>query len=177
MGITATSLVFAKSLLNVFLCAIMSVILTLPYLIGIISVPDQNTNYLYLAVFFSMLSSAQLGLFISSFSSIFSRNRLQKAALAIPFIMLFQILFSGFVFEHVRIDLSRISISNYAIRTIGSGLRFDNEAFIWDTPVGAFENSIPHAIANLGVLTAFMVFAVIGSIIILNQIDRNGLDE
>ena len=177
MGISAKGLIFAKTFLNIILCAIMSVILTLPYLIGIISVLDQNTSYLYLAVFFTMFTSAQLGLFISSFSSIFSQNRLQKAALAIPFVMLFQILFSGFVFEQVRIDLSSVSISNYAIRTIGSGLRFDSETFIWDTPVGAFENSFPHALLNLGALTTFMIFAIIGSIIILNQIDKQGLDE
>lgn len=173
MGISASSLIFAKTFLLILMCLVMSILLILPYLIGAFGISDQNTLYLFLAVFFTMFTSSQLGLLISAFS----KDSPQRAALSIPFIMLFQILFSGFVFEQVRINIDITTISNYAIRAIGSGMRFDNENFIWDTPPFAFESSLIHAVENLGILVLFSSVAVILSIFILYRIDKLGLDN
>ena len=192
MGISAGALVMAKTLLIILSCAIMGLILTLPYLVGIIDVRGQNSIYLYAAIFFPMFASAQLGLCISAFSSFFRSNRLKKIAFAIPFVMLFQILFSGFVFEQVRIDLlHRISISHYAIRMIGGALRFNVEyyrgaSFLWETPRGALFGrefldtpgiDTGHIVETISVLMIFVVIAGIASIVMLSRVDKQGFDE
>lgn len=193
MGISVGTLVMAKTLLIILACAIMSLILVLPYLVGIISVPGHSSIYLFAAIFFPMFASAQLGLFISSLSSFFRSNRLKKIAFAIPFVMLFQILFSGFVFDGVRIEtLQRISISNYAIRMIGAALRFNVEyyrgtTFIWELPDGQeFGRELfgtdtgidmEHITETFGVLMIFVVLAVVASIVVLSRVDKQGFDE
>ncbi|MCL2362521.1 MAG: ATP-binding cassette domain-containing protein [Defluviitaleaceae bacterium] len=170
MGISARSLILSKGLLIIFLCAVMSGILAFPYLINAYNITNQRPMFLYLAVFATMLSSAQLGLFVSAIS----RNKAQQAALSIPFVMLFQILFSGFVFEDVRVRLDTIAISNYSIRAMGSALNFDNPDFIWDTPHGAFESTWCHIINNVYVIGGFFVLALIVSIAFLYLVDKKG---
>jgi len=198
MGISAGTLVMAKTLLIILSCAIMSLILILPYLVGLINVEGRNLFYFYVAIFFPMFASAQLGLCISSLSSFFRSNRLKKIAFAIPFVMLYQILFSGFVFEQVQIDLlHRISISNYAIRMIGGALRFNVEyyrgtAFIWETPTGRASGhgafglkffdadtgiDIGHIIETMSVLILFAVLAILISVVVLNRVGQKGFDE
>jgi len=118
-----------------------------------------------------MFASAQLGLLVSAVS----RNKPQRAALSIPFVMLFQILFSGFVFEQVRVRIDFIAISNYSIRAMGSAMRFDNEHFIWDTPHGAFNSSLSYIADNLLVMLGFFALALIGTVAFLYVVDREGL--
>ena len=192
MGISAGTLVMAKTLLIILSCAIMSLILILPYLVGIINVRGQNSLYLYAAIFFPMFASAQLGLCISAFSSFFRSNRLKKIAFAIPFVMLYQILFSGFVFEQVRIDLlHRISISHYAIRMIGGAFRFNVEyyrgvSFLWGTPLGELFGrdfldapgiDTGHIVETIAVLMIFVVISTMASIVMLSRVDKQGFDE
>lgn len=170
MGITARSLIVSKTILIIGLCAIMSAILALPYLFNAYRIIDQRTGLLYVSVFFTMLAAAALGLLVSAIS----RNKPQRAALSIPFVMLFQILFSGFVFEQVRINISSISISHYSIRAMGSAMRFDNENFIWDTPHGAFNSAASFITDNLAFMLGFFMLAVVISIVFLYLVDRKG---
>jgi len=185
MTISAFRLVSAKILLIVLLCFIMSAILVAPFFlsdvgIGSFGIFDQRTGHLFLAVFSTMFASALLGLLIST---IWYDNP-QRAALAIPFVMLFQILFSGFVFEQVRVDLSVVTMSNYSIRVIGSGLRFDSDPFVWETPSRVWDvitagEITPHlyAINNLSILALFALLSAALCMIILFSIDKRGSDE
>ncbi|MCL2572076.1 MAG: ATP-binding cassette domain-containing protein [Defluviitaleaceae bacterium] len=171
MGIPATAIIASKTLLILVLCAVMSGILAFPYLVNAYGIYGQRTGLLYVSVFFTMFASAQLGLLVSAIS----RNKPQRAALSIPFVMLFQILFSGFVFEQVRVNLDTIAISNYSIRAMGSALRFDNENFIWDTPHNAFNSTANYITDNLYVLLGFFFLALILAVIFLYVVDRKGL--
>jgi ABC-type transport system involved in multi-copper enzyme maturation permease subunit len=171
MGISVSSIILSKTLLNVFFSAIMSAVLIIPYFTNSYRIEGQNTIYLYFAVFLTMLASAQIGLLLSTLV----RDKAQVAALAIPFVLLYKILFSGFVFDQVQLDNADVfAISNYSIRAIGSALRFDHEHFGWDTPYGVFINSPENALANLGALMAFAAIPLILSIFTLWLIDKKG---
>jgi len=171
MTISASSIILSKTFMIIFFSLIMSAVLIIPYFMNSYRIDGQNTLYLYLAVFFTMLASAQIGLMVSTFV----RDKTQVAALSIPFVMLYKILFSGFVFEQVQLDnADTFAISNYSIRAIGSALRFDHEHFGWDTPYGVFRNTIENAFANLGALAAFVIVSMVAAIFALWLIDKKG---
>jgi len=169
MGISASNIIMSKTLMAIVFCAIMSAVLIIPYFSNSYRIDGQNTLYLYFAVFFTMLASAQIGLMVSTFV----RDKTQVAALTIPFVMLYKILFSGFVFEQVQLDnADTFAISNYSIRAIGSALRFDHEHFGWDPPYGVFNNTLENALENLGALAVFIIISIAASIFVLWLIDK-----
>jgi len=171
MGIHAKSLIGYKIAVITPICLVMSGILTLPYFLDIWSIPEQSPVFLFISIFVVMLTSSAIGLLISTIA----KDRSQNAVIAVPFVMLFQILFSGFIFEQIRVDLLHyISISRYAIRTMGSAVGFDREAIRWDTPALAFENSFSHIFQNLAILIIFFALATIFSIVLLDRFDKKG---
>ena len=176
MGLSSFSLIAAKTVLVLILCGPVSLILILPYILGIFTIADQNTAFLFASVYCTMATAAEIGLFVSSLA----QDKPQRAALMIPFITIFQIVFSGFIFERVQLGLfrlERLTLSFYAIRVLGSGLRFDKEQMFWDTPYGAFIHSREHVFANLSTLAFFFALAGVSSALYLALVDKGRLRQ
>ena len=166
MGVGAASLVCAKVLNIISMCAILSLIFVLPFVLGSFHrIANVHGAYLYFAVFSTMFTSASLGLLISAVA----RENLQRAPFAIPFIMMYQLLFSGFVFEQVRDVLGIFTISRYSIRTIGTALRLSPR-------YGDFvqEPITVHVISNLAILVLFAALALFACWLRLWHIDYRG---
>ena len=181
MGVPVRCIIFSKILHIVALCSVMSLILVIPYILNcyfdFYDIYDQNTLFLYLSIFFTMFAASGLGLLASAAFYRWPQN----ATLSISLVMLFQILFSGFVFDQVRVSLDRIALSNYAIRSIGGALRFDigvrhNNDFIVES--GArFLSTAEHAFQTLGSLTIFLTAFLILSAIIIYLLDSKGVNK
>ena len=171
MGLSPILIITAKTINIIIYCLVISAILIFPYFFNAFNIQDQNLLYLYFGVFFTMLAAAELGLFVSALW----RNKPQIASLFVSIIMLFQILFSGFLFDDAKLEIFGItvSISHYSIRAIGSGLRFD----LLDTGLHrVFEISPGHIRENIGLLAVFFGLSFIGSIVILYYVEIRGKD-
>ena len=170
MSISAEKMIMAKILFLIITCAIMSVILTAPFLFNRFSIDYQHRLYIYLAVFLPMIASAAVGLVCSCVS----RDRPQRAALYIPPIMMFQIFFAGFVFEET--PLRMLTISNFAIRVLGHGLRFDRDYIVLDVPTAIWDSPMPELVTftRIGMLIIFFIVATAISISRLSHIDKHG---
>jgi len=173
MGVSVSNIIISKTLVIIILCAIISAILVLPFERDAFRISGLNIWFLYTAVFLTMVTSSEIGLLMS----VFFRKKPQRATNSIPIIMLFQILFSGFIFEQADVESFRkFTVSSYSIRTIGSALRFDSERFFADVHRGEFENTVSHAIANFKWLILFFILAMLICILFLWLIDNRGWD-
>jgi len=143
MGVPAIGLTLSKMLVVFVGSIVMSLIVAAPYLTNRYDIYGINKPWFYVSVFVTMCVSAGLGLLVSTIT----RNKLQVAALSVPIIVLYQILFSGFIFERISDNFRRFSISLYSIRAVGSTLNFTTDAFT--LPYGDFVNSNAHHTGNL----------------------------
>jgi len=159
MGVSARGLVLSKTLVIVASSVVASFIVIVPYLGPWFHIRGLNKWGLFLSVFVTMLLSAGLGLL----ASIYARNKLHVASLSVPFIVLYQILFSGFIFTHINDHLRNFSISRYAIRAVGSALGFNFR----DAPDYEFQNTFAHYACNLGRLIAGFAVVLIVCIFLM----------
>jgi len=170
MGLSPSRIIFAKVINIIIYCFVISIILIIPYRFDYFAPSYLRFWHLYVSVFFTMLTSASLGLLVSAACII----KPQIASLAVSIIMLFQILFSGFLFDYSWVDISYTTISYYSIRTIGSGLGFHNLGFNAYAGHGTFGISPGHAVATLGMLFLFSIVPIAISILTLYLIRRKG---
>jgi len=143
MGVSAIGLTLSKMFVVLVSCIPMSLILLAPYLAGKFDIAGIDKPWLSVSVFVTMILSAGLGLLVSTAA----RSKIQVAALSVPIIVVYQILFSGFVFERINENFRHFSISLYAIRAVGTNLGFSSGAFT--LPYGDFVNSNAHHTGNL----------------------------
>jgi hypothetical protein len=165
-GVSTWAVIVSKSLFIIFACTIMSTILVFPYTLHLKAIGYSNYHLIYIfgAILITMIVSSEMGLFVSSLPRITS----QLAACLIPFIMLFQILFSGILFVNNPLEkLKQGSISYYSINMIGSSLyldRFEENPYISHTLEVAFTNI-------LWLVLFFFVFMVLSFIWLKSDID------
>jgi hypothetical protein len=176
-GITARTLSLSKTIVLFLLCLGMSFILIIPYILQLYGIPDQYTFLLFGAVFITMFVSSSLGLLISAVW----RNKPPMATFSITFVLLYQILFSGFIFEENRFDLrflNSVSISNYSIKAIGHALRFDRSSIAWyiSPRTYTFIDDFMQAFGNFAILMIFFGICLIASIRVLYLVDKKGGD-
>ena len=184
MGIHSTIIVLSKTLFVLIVCAILSLILVGPYLINMYEEYELKLNkpLLFLSVFATMSTSSVLGLFVSTVV----KDSSQKAAIALPFIILFQILFSDFVFNGVldklrdcnhKSYISWISISNYSIRAIGMALGFYetdniNAGMGRHGELDVFANTKENIFSIFFILIIMFLLATVATIIFLYCVDK-----
>ena len=137
-GISKIFIILSKTFLLIILCAVMSLIITIPYGmdIKIKSFGADAGVQFFATVFIIMLASAELGLAISCLPGI----KPQTAVNTTPIIMIFQIMFSGYLFADSDSLINDITFSNYAIKALGGALGFDS---FMDAPYG-FGRSLSH---------------------------------
>jgi len=178
-GVSIPLMIIAKILLIAYFCTVLSVVLVVPFMLNTGRLLLINFIYLYGSILAVMLVSSMVGLVVSLIVSIRCRDKPheapEKAAMAIPFIMLFQILFSGFVFQLEGIPLDPFALTSYSIRLIGSSIGLD---FGFHSPNSWFFGVISpvyqpsQPIIYIGVLALFFAAMLVISIILLDRIDR-----
>lgn len=168
-GITAKVMIVSKTLLIFLCCLVMSVLLMNTYALsmGPYIYTEYNLMYLCAGLTATMFVASEMGLVISAFC-----RTPESAANAIPFIMLFQIIFSGILFDmddKVSI-LGYFTISKYSTNILGSAFRFDRFAEVTST----YNYSADYALQQFIPLGIILVFCLVLSIGVLYSFDYYG---
>ena len=132
MGIPVVFIILSKVIFILVLSVFTSIILLIPYFLNSYEILDIKYLYLYISVFFTIVSMSSVSLLVS----IIFRHNMNMAMFFVILVMLCQIIFSGFIFKNIGISsagtgdnlmfLCKYFISFHAIYLIGSALRFDN---------------------------------------------------
>jgi ABC-type multidrug transport system ATPase subunit len=163
-GISSCSIITSKTILLILMCLVMSSIMILPYIkiYNLGQYTEGASSHIFITVFTIMLVSSEMGLLVSSIPKI----KPQTAANFVPLVMIYQILFSGFLFNTSRPILNGSSISNHAVKALGNALNFKE---LRSVPLGAvFNNALVH---DLTIPLVVFIVCFVFSIIFLKFVD------
>lgn len=180
-GLSLTSYISSKILVLGILCLIQSFLVTGVFGL-LVGIPDDGIIMhpfaeLLITTFITAVSSAAMGLFVSSLFT-----NADRAMTAAPILLMPQILFSGLIFKLDGISemISRFAVCRWSMESYGTTanlnelpLRLQQEGvMIPHEAEDFFEFTSEHMLASWGILIAFTVVFLVLARIILGKIGK-----
>ena len=180
-GLSLTSYVSSKILVLSFLCLIQSLLVTGVFAL-LVGLPDRGIIFpafleLLLTTFFTAVSSAAMGLFVSSLFT-----NADRAMTVAPILLMPQILFSGLIFKLSGATeiISWFAVCRWSMEGYGTTadlnelpLRLQEEGIMIPHEAESFfEYTVGHMLSSWGILILFALVFLILSRLVLSRVGK-----